>query len=472
MERTFIMRRLIDHYARLGVALLATSGCIATKTREGYSQVLRTSDDLWKPKQSGSTAASSASADEAELARGARLSTLTRLALARNPAPREARERVRASTEQARAVGHLPDPELKYEQWAVPLDRPYALDRAGMLMLGVRQSFPAPGSLDAESRAALEEAKMVLEMQRARVRDLRVEVERAYFDYVRTAGERAIRLDHERTAARIVELARANYEVGRASQADVLRALLEQSRLHGELAQLDADERSARAMLNTLMARAPDAPLGPPVPEPIAAPDLKPDQLEHAMLQQRPELATTDRGVQRDQAALQAAKQNASWPSFTVGVDYWLMPTASNPNAYGAMVAMSLPWLNPQHEDRVRAAEHTLEADRIALASARLAARYELANALNRYRAAGALLAIFDRELLGQAEQSYEAAQAAFATGRGDARSVLDALRAYLDLRLEQTRALARTQSALAEVKRVVGTELWDVAPTGAGARP
>ena len=44
--------------------------------------------------------------------------------------------------------------ELKYEQWGVPLARPYALDEANTLMLGVRQTFPAWGSLDARGRAA------------------------------------------------------------------------------------------------------------------------------------------------------------------------------------------------------------------------------------------------------------------------------------------------------------------------------
>ena len=59
---------------------------------------------------------------------------------------------------EARRASRLPDLEAKYEQWGVPLAHPYALDEANMLMLGVRQTFPAWGTLDARGRAAAEDA--------------------------------------------------------------------------------------------------------------------------------------------------------------------------------------------------------------------------------------------------------------------------------------------------------------------------
>ncbi|MFI5305917.1 MAG: TolC family protein [Polyangiales bacterium] len=451
--------------AEVGALALLLGGCIAKSTEDGYERVLHQSAQLSPPTRLD--AQERAREDDAELAGQPRLATVLRLALLRNPELREARERVRASAARVMAKGRLPDPELKYEQWAVPLDRPYALDKAGMLMLGVRQSFPAPGSLDAESRAALQEAEMTLEAQRARVRDLRAAVARAYFDYARACAESEIRHEHERLATRVLELARGQYLGGGGRQQDVLRLEVELSRAHGELIELAAEQRSARAQLNTLMARNADAPLGTPPAPASAELQRSSAQLEAAMLAQRPELASGAHAIERSKAMLRAAHKTASLPSFMVGLDYWLMPQASNPHAYGAMVSMSLPWLNPQHDEEVREAEHMLAAERSALEAARNGARYELHDALARYQAARDSLAIVDLALLGQTQRSYEAAESAFATGQGDAASVLDALRMYLDVRIEQNRARARLQAALAEVERSASTELVEITSDG-----
>src|SRR4029079_1793041 len=102
--------------------------------------------------------ARAASGDEAELARSARLETILRVALERNRDVAENDARARAAAARSEAAGRLPDLEAKYEQWGVPLSRPYALDRADTLMVGVRQTFPAWGSLDARGRAAAEDA--------------------------------------------------------------------------------------------------------------------------------------------------------------------------------------------------------------------------------------------------------------------------------------------------------------------------
>src|SRR5256886_15908261 len=102
--------------------------------------------------------ARAASGDDAELERSARLETILRVALERNPDVAENQARARAAEARSQAASRLPDLEAKYEQWGVPLQRPYALDQAQTLMIGVRQTFPAWGTLDARGRAAAEEA--------------------------------------------------------------------------------------------------------------------------------------------------------------------------------------------------------------------------------------------------------------------------------------------------------------------------
>jgi outer membrane protein TolC len=139
-----------------------------------------------------------------------------------------------------------------------------------------------------------------------------------------------------------------------------------------------------------------------------------------------------------------------------LGADYMYSPR-DRMSGYGAMVSMTLPWLSARHDDEVRQAEHSVTADQHAYAAARATARYQVREALTRYRSAQASFALIDRELAAQAQQSFEAAQAAYAAGQGSAAAILDAARALLEVRIGRLRALTQVQSSLADLERAVG---------------
>ena len=112
-------------------------------------------------------------------------------------------------------------------------------------------------------------------------------------------------------------------------------------------------------------------------------------------------------------------------------------------HAYGAMVAINLPWLSGRHRDEQREAEETLLAERHALESTQNAVRYELRDAAARVDSAPPGVQHHRQDVLAQAKRSLEATQAAYAAGQGDAVGLLDALRSYLQVRIERVRALA-----------------------------
>lgn len=447
-------------HAVLGICVAAATaaGCVSSHARHGYADVLRESQA--PPMGAAGAHARPMATDEAALGEEVRLTTVLRLALARSPDIAAARARVRALAERIPAAERLPDPELVYQQEAVPLARPYALDEAGQLMLGVRQSFPAPGSLAARGRAALADARVEAANQRTQAQELATRARRAYFDYYRAWNEYRAHLEHVEIASRLVELARGRYETGRGRQEDVLRLLVQLSRLHADLSDAEQAVSSGRALLNVLMARDPDASLGPPAAHEPTDVTLDLAALDRTLEHQRPELTAAARVIERDEASLAAARRTRDWPSFMLGVDYMLMPTMEEPHGYAAMVSMTLPWLNPAHRERVRAGEHAVAADRFALDSARQAARYELRAAAARHEAARRVLGLLERDVLPQARRSYEAARDLFAAGEGDVLGVVDALRAYVEVRLERTRAHARLEASLVDVDRAAGTAM------------
>jgi outer membrane protein TolC len=413
------------------------------------------------PRAFGEGDRSLAPSDESELGRTARLETILRVALERNRDVAENDARARAAEARGQAASRLPDLQLKYEQWGVPLARPYALNEANTLMLGVRQTFPAWGSLDAAGRAAAEDAGGAADASRARRQDVAAQVQRAYAAYYRADQELRLHLEHAGLTSRIVELAKLNQRTGHGSLQDVLRLELELTRVHTDVARIEREQRSSRALLNALMDRSPDAPLGPPEDLSVAPPgDLA--TLERNLDANRPEIDAAGRAVRRSEALLDGARRSARYPEVMVGLDYWYMPMFPDfQHAYGAMVAINLPWLSGRHRDEERAAEATVVAERDALASARNAVRYQLRDAAARVDSAKQSFTIIDQELLAQARRSLEAAQSDYAAGRGDAAVMLDALRMYLQVRIERVRALAELASSEADLRRAAGTVAW-----------
>jgi outer membrane protein TolC len=412
-------------------------------------------------------------ATERELAGETRLPTILRVIGARSPELREASERAGAADARASAAARLPDPELKGELWGVPLAHPVSFGEAQTIMLGLRQSFPAWGSLDARERAAREEAASANDGVETRRQEIAAQARRAFAAYARTDREYRIHLEHVGLTSRIAEIARSLYQVGHGSQQDLLRAQAELSRLHVDVAAIEQQRRSAQALLNALMDRAPDAPLGP-------APDVSPDaaraeaaategprasDLEAELDRRRPELRAAARAVRRSEATLDATKREAELPALMVGADYWYMPMFTTKHAYGAMVSMSLPWLNPRRRDEVRAAERAGAADRSALRAQQAAARFQLRDADAKVGAAREALALLHERVLPDARRSFESSQAAFKSGQGDITPVLDAARSYLQTRIDEVRAIADLETSQADYARAAGLPVAEVQP-------
>jgi outer membrane protein TolC len=396
--------------------------------------------------------------DETALAREAAPSVILRIALARNPDLREEQARVAAARARTRQAARLPDPRLKYELWGVPLRRPFTLGRADTVMIGLNQTFPALGTLDAQERMAAEEAGGAEATELGRRLDLRAQVRRAFADYYRANRETLLHREHVELTSQLVELGRASYRAGQRGQQDVLRLSLELSRLHSDLAHIEQEEHSARALLNALMNRPLDAPLGPPA-ELLPAAEPPPGSAgDEAVEARRSEVAAARAALRRSEAAVELARREARWPTFMVGADYWYMPMLHDQHGYGAMVSMSLPWLNPGRRDAIKAAEESAAAERSALESVRNTIRYQLRDAAARFRAARSTFTIIDTDLLPQAQRNFEAARAGYKAGQGDAISLIDALRSYLDVRLDRIRALVHLETAATDLERATAT--------------
>ena len=224
-------------------------------------------------------------------------------------------------------------------------------------MLGLRQTFPAWGTLDARGRAAAEDAGSAQDATRARRQEVAAQVRRAYATYYGADQEVRLHLEHIGLTSRVLELARLNQRTGHGRLQDVLRLELELTRVHTDVARIERQQRSSRALLNALMDRPSDAPLGPPEDLSVT-PTTDITGLATGIDTNRPEIVAAARGVRRSEALLDGARHAARFPNVMVGLDYWYMPMFPDfQHAYGAMVAINLPWLSGRRRDEEREAD-------------------------------------------------------------------------------------------------------------------
>jgi outer membrane protein, heavy metal efflux system len=399
-------------------------------------------------------------ADDVErvLAETVRVRDLVQLALARNPDVGERRARSEAARARIDLAGRLPETALRYEQRGLPLSRPLSYQNAESVMVGVMQMLPPPGVRRARTEMAAAEAKQATLAEKMRRRELTAEVRRAFSEYYRADRQLRLHRDHAEITARLVELARASYRAGRRGQQDVVRLGLELARVHGDVAHMEPELRASKALVNLLVNRPPEAPLGPP--EEISLPPAPAAADPAAATARREELATAEAAIARGQAALSLAEREGRWPSLSLGLDYMYMPMSPHQHGYTAMVAINLPWLSGAKRDEARAAAASLRAEEQALVATRNALRYDIEEARARLEAAHAQFLVIDRDITGQARRNLEAAESAYAAGNTDALTLLDALRTMLEVSVDRVRALAHVETAAADLARARGEEV------------
>lgn len=386
-------------------------------------------------------------------------SAAIRAAVAAHPGVGAAEKRAHAAALAATAEGSLPPPEAMVQVWQVPIARPYAIGDAGMVMVGLGQTFPAPGARGARERAGLSAASAERAMVAERIRTIRRDAEHAFADYVEATARHRIHLEHRAVALRTLELARARH-AGGGSLTDVTQAEVELARMDvdvvGDRSRIDG----TRERLNSLMARPPLSPLGPPIsgePE-IAAWDLA-TELAKAR-EQRPELraAAAQRDARQEEAS--AAEKEAKLPSFRVAALYFAPVGMMPVHGFGADASMSLPWLWGEARSRSKARREAAEAARAEARAATIPVDAEVSMADANMRALALRLQTLRDRALPASRRSFDAAWAGYEAARTDVLTLLAARRAVVDVETDIVAARAALDHALADLDAAVGAEV------------
>lgn len=379
-------------------------------------------------------------------------------ALERNPDLIALRKEFEAARHRPAQERFLSPPTLEAQIWQWPIN---TLNPANTNMYWVMLGQDIPGRGKRRLRAAVAEKEVALSENTiaVRARDVIDQVKRTYAELFLTRKAIDIHLASVDLLRQFADISSAKYTTGRISQQDVLKAVVEVSRLHDDLVMLDEAAARAEIRLNTLLDRAVDAQIGPLVEphERVLLPAAA--ELQRLAVERQPELRQADLEIERAQAALAVAERDYK-PDFFVSGGYMLMP--HGPDSLMASVGITWPtarWARGTLDARKAEAVAEIDAARAKKRAVENAIRLAVQDAYVRVKAAEQRAALLRTSVVPQSEQTLEVSRAAYQTDRVDFLALIDNQRVLLDAQLDYYRALSDLEQALADLDRAIGTE-------------
>ena len=361
-------------------------------------------------------------------------------ALDRSPSVAALEARLAAAHEMVAPAGALPDPmvEAMLQDVGFPRD---TVGREEMSMRGleVRQGLPSPGKLRARRDVATAEVGV-------RERELDA-LRRTIAASVRLAFARIYALDRESaslgSARQLLDILTstvpARYSAGEVEQEAVIKAQLELSRLHERLADIGADRAAMVSVIDRLLDRPGDSPLGEVVDLPeVVAPGGSWEELALA--------GSADIAVKK--AAVAVAERRVALARTELKPDFKAAVTVGERGEFDPVVTLGLGvelplWKRRKQLPMLRAAEAELEMARHELREAQAMARSEAARLEAQWQRAERVIHLYEQAIVPQTSSAIDAARAGYLAGRGDFSVVIEDFNLWLDARVE----LARRQA-------------------------
>ncbi len=392
-----------------------------------------------------------------------KLSEAVQEAVAKNPEIQLLRQRLDVVSARAKQAPYLEDPEIALQLTGVPLANPTSFNKSDTNSIGIRQKLPFFGKLGLKEQIAQQETRVAEQELRAKEREVISLVKMAYADLFMAQKAGEILREQLEIMRSIIRATEARYQVGRVTQQDVFKALLEQSEIMNQLISVEAESNTAQAKLNSAMYRPPRSAVQLPAELPAPSAELNLSGVDELALVHRPQLKGAEEEIGRSERIYQLAERNRKFPDFMVGWDYMRMPTDMKKERYGAMVNITIPFSPWTIGRRNFEVEESLAEIRSAKASRdalRNMTLREVAESQAKVQAARRSMQLYSEGLLTQAELSFRAAMAAYQSGRVEFVSLLEAQRALREARMGYYKATVGYLQNLADLERIIGKDL------------
>jgi outer membrane protein, heavy metal efflux system len=390
------------------------------------------------------------------------LAELLEEALHKSPELHAARNEREAAAQRIAPAGALDDPMLEAGIVSLPIDS-FSVKREDMTMkmLGLSQRFPFPGKRDLRRSVAAMDAEALAHAYQETLNRVVRDVRLAYYDLA--LAREAMRLveNNRSVLTQLLRLAEGRYTVGQGTQADVLRAQAQMSRIGEEQIRLDRERLVAEAELDRAVGRNAGGSAPKPGPLTLDEATLSPGDLETEALANRPQLRALRSLLSRSERGL-ALSQRDRYPDFDVRLAYGQrdrMPDGiRRSDLVSLTVAINLPvWRQARIEPRVAEAQAMRDQAASLYETQRretvMRLRQQLALAEQSLRTAR----LYRNELVPQSRLTFDSALASYQVNRGAFMPLLESRMATFEYETRYLSALADYNKALAEIELLTG---------------
>ena len=391
------------------------------------------------------------------------LEDLETWALTNNPALWRMQQEAAAEWARAGYADKLPDPTVSGMFFGNAMN--FVPDRQ-LAQVQVMQMVPWLGRLRAESqRAHLEAlaAESFYQAERLRVLgDLRAAWFRLYVlgKQVETAEAEKVQVQS------LISTANARIATGSAQPGDVLLATLELSNLEEQLLGLRQQVVAATAEINRLAGRDARIPLDFPRDIEVAFPQWNDELLQEIALQAHPELAAARLRTAATRWGIEVARFKRR-PDVSLGAGWMVMtadPADTSPgagdDAWTLNVSTSLPIWHRKYDAMVSQASRQHSAAHASEDEAALRVGAQLRELWAQAEASQRTLDLYEKTILPQARQAFEADQKSLANNTVTFDRVIRDYRTLLTMELGYHRALGQLATTLARIRQAVGVDL------------
>jgi len=363
----------------------------------------------------------------------------------------------KTSTFRIPQAGSLPDPVFmigyQNEGW-----KRYTFGEmeGAQWIFSASQMIPYPGKLSLKARMAERESEVLSrDYESVRLRVIK-RVKELYHDLFLAHKELELIKDRAELFSRIEEAALSRYSTGMAPQQEVLMAQTERYMLLEKEDMLRQRIESLEAALNTTIGREADSPLGRPHEPDIRAYPFEMKDLLKIAYENSPELRSREGMVSAASARVSMAEREY-YPDFTLTgsvmkrarefEDMWSLTVAVNlPIFYKTKQRQALN----EARSLLSEAEHELESVRIMLSS-------EIRDNYSMLRTAERLMDLYKNGLIPRTRQDFEAALTGYLTGKIEAITVINRLKALIDLETLYWRQVVEREKAIARLEAITG---------------
>lgn len=383
-------------------------------------------------------------------------------AVRNNPEIQAARREQEAAEHRIAPAGALDDPMLEAGVVSVPTDS-FRFDREDMTMkmIGLSQRFPYPGKRKLREDVAAREAESTAHGYREMVNRVVRETKIAYFDLALVLESIRLIEKNKSILQQFLKIAEGRYSVGQASQADVLKAQTQLSKMAEELVKMGREQPMFEAELLRAAGRRADMPA--PVPQ---TPELREvrlafDVLREQAFRERPQLLALQSTIARTEKSAELMRKDA-YPDFDVRFSYGQrdrMPDGTRrPDMVNLVVAINLPvWrerkINPRISEARAMREQASNMYQAQRNEVAMKLRQQVAAAEQNLRSAR----LYRNDILPQARLTVDAALAAYRVNRADVMTLLDSQMNVYNFEIAHAAAVANYNKALAEIDLLVG---------------